>query len=104
MRRLMNLQVVVFPEPDTPTRATKLPLHMERERSFTAKLRPPSNDFVTRPSSISAVRCGPHKMEAEEGPGPLAQNYGFSAASGWLNERHDTTRISANASVGRAVT
>jgi hypothetical protein len=43
----MNLQVVVFPEPDGPTNVTKLPLSMARERSFTAKLRPPSKDFDT---------------------------------------------------------
>jgi hypothetical protein len=51
----MNLQVVVFPEPDGPTNVTKLPLSMAREMSFTAKLRPPSKDFDTQLSSISAV-------------------------------------------------
>src|SRR3954471_3618983 len=52
MRRLMNLQVVVFPEPEAPTRAMRLPLFMVRERSLTAKPRPPSKDFDTRWSSI----------------------------------------------------
>src|SRR4051794_29587640 len=55
IKQLMNLQVVVFPEPDAPTRATKLPLSMERERSLTAKPWPPSKDFETWSSSISGA-------------------------------------------------
>src|SRR5215203_2964343 len=55
IKRLMNLQVVVFPEPDAPTRAMKLPLLIERERSSTAKPCTPWKDFDTWSSSISGA-------------------------------------------------
>src|SRR3954452_4465296 len=100
----MNLQVVVLPEPDTPTRVTKLPLHMEWERSFTAKLRPPSKDFVTRSSSISAVRCGPHKDGSRGGGPDLSHRIMVSRPPPGGSTSGTITRISANASVGGAVT
>jgi hypothetical protein len=56
-----------LPRARRPTKATKLPRSMARERSFTAKLRPSSKDFDTQLSSISAVAV--IKWLPEEGLG-----------------------------------
>ena len=51
----MLFSVVVLPEPEPPTTATKVPDGMARLTSRTAKLRPPSNDFDTRSRRMSGT-------------------------------------------------
>ena len=55
--RLMNLSVVVLPEPEVPTTATKLPAATVRVTSRTAKLRPPSKD-LRGPVDLDQCRIG----------------------------------------------
>src|SRR4029453_10758644 len=56
-RRLMNFRVVVLPEPEAPTRATKWPSSTLSETSSTANVRPPSNDLQSFSSSMNAAMC-----------------------------------------------
>jgi hypothetical protein len=53
IKRLMNLSMVVLPEPEAPTTATNAPAAAAMEASRTANVRPPSKDLQTSSISMS---------------------------------------------------
>ncbi len=53
--RLMNFRVVVLPEPDAPTSATKRPSSTCSVTSWTANVRPSSNDLQSLSSSMNGA-------------------------------------------------
>src|SRR5262245_59918181 len=64
--RLMNFRVVVLPEPDAPTSATKRPDSTCSVTSWTANVRPSSNDLQSLPSSLNGTMLNwPRKRQKE---------------------------------------